>query len=193
MAIINTPKSFDKAQIDSAVLPKIEQFVDYVNQQFDQIVRAIQNNLSFADNFKAKVIDVSAYHNTELSLNQTASSILPLSVLGDSIHAYSTTVSNSGVQKITFKFGNPLNIRTRSVTFSSPWATYECESVANIQVGDKVKVTNQTNSYNNGTFIVAEVGTSTITVYNSAGVSATVADYVGSRESAKTVTLLLLS
>ena len=37
MAVINTPKSFDKAQIDAAVLPKIEEFVDYVNQQFDQL------------------------------------------------------------------------------------------------------------------------------------------------------------
>lgn len=193
MALINTPKSFDKSQIDGAVLSKIEQFVDYVNQQFDQLTRALQSQLTFAENFRAKVITVSAFHNRELSLNDKASAIIPLSVLGDSVLSYSATVSNSGVQKITFKFGNALDIRTRSVTYSAPFATYECESVSNLQVGDKVRITAQTNLNNNGTFIISQVNSASIAVYNSNCLAATVPDYVGAYESAKQVTLLLLT
>ena len=193
MAIINTPKSFDKAQIDADTLGKIEEFVDYVNQQFDQLTRALQNQLSFADNFKSKVITVSAFNNKELSLNETAQQILPLAVMGDSIRQFSDTVSNSGTQKITFKFGNAIQVRTRSVTYTSPFATYECESVANLQVGDKVIIAAQTNGANNGTFVISEVGSASITVYNSAGVAATLTEYVGAYEAAKSVTLLLLS
>lgn len=192
MAIINTPKSFDKAQIDGAVLPKIEQFVDYVNQQFDQVTRALQNQLSFADNFNAKVLTVSAYNNKELSLNETATSILPLSVLSDSIRQYSSTVSNAGTQKITFKFGSAVPIRTRSITYSAPYATYECEDVSNLQVGDKVSISTQL-SGNTGTFIVLQVNAASIVVYNSNATAATLTDYTGSYEPAKKVTLLLLS
>lgn len=192
MAIINTPKSFDKAQIDGATLPKIEQFVDYTNQQFDQINRALQNQLKFADNFAAKVVTVSAYNNKELSLNETATAILPLSVLGDSIAQFSAIVSNAGVQKITFKFGNPVPLRTRSVSFSSPWTTYEVENVANLQVGDKVSITSQL-SGNSGTFIITQVNSAGIVVYNSNGGNATLTAYTGSYEAAKQVTLLLLS
>lgn len=196
MAVINTPKSFDKAQIDASVLSKIEQFVDYVNQQFDQQTRALQNQLTFAENFKAKVITVSAYNNKELSLNESATTIIPLSVLGDSIRQFSATVSNAGVQKVTFKFGNAVPIRTRSVTFSSPFTTYEVENPANIQVGDKVSITSQTNSVNaanSGTFIVLQVNAASIVVYNDAGIATVISSYVGTYEPAKQVTLLLLS
>lgn len=193
MAVINTPKSFDKAQIDAAILGKIETFVDYVNQQFDQLTRALQNQLSFADNFKCKVVTLRAYNNKELSLNETAQQIIPLAVLGDSIRQFSATVSNSGTQKITFKFGNAIPVRTRSVTYTSPFSTYECESTANLQVGDRVSVTAQTNANNNGTFLLSEVGASSFTVVNTLGVAATVTNYVGAYEPAKAVTIILLS
>ncbi len=197
MAIINTPKSFDKAQIDSAILGKIEPFVDYINQQFDQITRALQNQLTFADNFKAKVVIVSAVNNQELSLNETASQIIPLSVLGDSIRQYSATVSNSGVQKITFKFGNAVPIRVRNATSSSPaapFATFEVETTTNLQAGDKVVVTSQVNADNNGTFVIAKVSSSSIQVYHPTATTTTVAtSYTGAYEVAKQVTLLLLS
>lgn len=193
MAIINTPKSFDKAQIDSDTLSKIETFVDYVNQQFDQLTRALQNQLSFKDNFRATQVAVSVYNNVELSLNHTATAIIPLTVLGDSIRQFSSTVSNAGTQKVTFKFGNAVPIRTRSVTFSSPFATYEVENVANLQAGDKVSITSQTNALNNGTFVISQVNASGITVFNSVGVAATLTDYVGAYEQAKQVTLLMLS
>lgn len=192
MAIINTPKSFDKAQIDSALLPKIEQFVDYVNQQFDQLTRALANQLKFADNFAAKIVTVSAYNNKELSLNETASSILPLAVLGDSIRQYSATVSNAGVQKVTFKFGNATPIRTRSVSVSSNIATYEVENTATIQVGDKVSISSQL-SGNSGSFIVLQVNAASIVVYNSNAAAATLTAYTGTQEPAKQVSLLLLS
>ncbi len=193
MAVINTPKSFDKAQIDSEILGKIETFVDYVNQQFDQLTRALQNQLSFPENFKCKVLSIQAYNNKELSLNETAQQIVPLACMGDSIRQYSATVSNTGTQKITFKFGNAIPVRTRSVTYSSPFSTYECENVAHIQVGDRVSITAQTNQSNNGTFLVSEVGTSSIKVFNSSGVAATLTEYVGAYESAKSVTVLFLS
>lgn len=192
MAVINTPKSFDKAQIDGDLLAKIEQFVDYVNQQFDQLTRALQNELTFSDNFKAKTITLSAYQNRELSINETASAIIPLSVLGDSINLFSSTVSNAGVQKVTFKFGNALPIRTRSVTVSSPFTTYEVENISSLQAGDKVSISAQTNALNNGSYVAAYVGTNSITVYNPSGVAATVSSYVGAYEAAKTVSILIL-
>lgn len=196
MALINTPKSFDKAQMDSATLTKIETFVDYVNQQFDQVTRALQNQLTFAENFKASVITLSAYHNKELSLSATAAGIIPLSVLGDSIQSYYANVSNAGTQKITFRFGNPVSIRTRSVTYSAPFATYEVESIATLQVGDRVSIVSSTtnlNASNSGTFVVSQVNAGSITVYNSNAVATALTEYVGTQEAAKTVTLLLLS
>lgn len=194
MAVINTPKSFDKAQIDSATLPKVEQFVDYVNQQFDQLTRALQNQLTFPDNFKAKLVTIAAYNNKELSLNETAAQILPLSVLGDSIQTFSATVSNSGVQKVTIKFGNPIPVRTRAVSFSTPYATYEVENAAVIQAGDRVSVTAQSNIVNNGTFLVLQANSNSIVVYNSNAITAPgTGAYVGTVEPAKQVTLLLLS
>ncbi len=194
MALINTPKSFDKAQIDSTILTKIEEFVDYVNQQVDQLTRALQNQLTFSENFKAKVLTISAYHNRQFNVSESAAIIMPLSVLGDSIVSYSSVVSNAGVQSVTFKFGNAVPVRTRTVTKSAPFATYEVESVANLQVGDKISVTANVNAANNGTFILAEVGTTTVTVYNSAAVAASGgSNYAGAYETAKQVTLLLLS
>lgn len=193
MAIINTPKSFDKAQIDAATLGKIEEFVDYVNQQFDQLTRALQSQLTFTENFRSKIVTVSAYNNRQISLNEKSSYIIPLSVSGDSVKQYLASVSNAGIQNLTFKFGEPIPVKTRSVTVSAPFATYEFSGVATLEVGDRIIVRNQSNAANNGTFVVSELTASTIKVYNSNAVAATLTSYVGDEESAKSVTLLLFN
>lgn len=82
---------------------------------------------------------------------------------------------------------------TRSVTFSSPFATYECDAATNALPGDIVAVSGFGKKANNGEFLMLYRSENLITVYNPSAAAQTKTAFSGDRESSKTVDIFVLT
>lgn len=196
MAQLNAPKAFDTQTIDPKVLKTIQTLVEFINQNFDQLIRAFSNQLTFADNFKATIITVSAKHNTATVIEKPKdgiSSIIPLKVADDGLRAFKYSADSAGRISATFQFMNPIPIKARSVTSADFFSTYEVQSSLAVSVGDTIVTTSYSNKNNNGTFLVIGKSANTVVVYNREGAAETKTDFTGTGETARDVTLLLLS
>lgn len=60
---ISTVKAFDVAELPADIGGKITPLVDYINRGFDQIITALQGNLTFTDNMKGEHRTVSLVHD----------------------------------------------------------------------------------------------------------------------------------
>lgn len=201
MAQLNAPKAFDDQAIEPKVLDPIKPLVEHINQNFDQLIRALFQQLTLSENFKGRLATVSAYHNTPTALETGGIGVSGASVLkvdGDGISRFKFTAEQSGKLQLTFGFSEPVPIKTRSVsivkdsaTNSLPLAQYEVQASLAIRVGDSVSISGYGNKNNNGEFLVLGRTTNTITVYSASGAAETKADFTGISESPKLVTLFL--
>lgn len=86
----------------------LSDFIQYVAELAENVIRALQNNLTFADNFNCKVTTLSLKHNVEQVVNTNAKrpmGILPMQAVSsttgvDSLIWY---VNNSG--QVVIKVG----------------------------------------------------------------------------------------
>lgn len=193
MAKINVPKAFDKQSVSSDFLKDAEPLIDFINQNFDQVLRALGSQLSFADNFRGRQVDVSAYHNQPVNM-QVTGLLGAVVIKSDAAIKSSVFTSNqSGQQSFTFKFDTDIPIKTRSVTVSASHSTYEVQSSLAVQAGDAVTISGYGKKANNGTFMVLSRTDAAIVVYNASGAAETKTDFTGGSESAKSVTIFLLT
>ena len=195
MAKLNAPKAFDKSLLDQDLSEKLEPLLGHVNQNFDQLIRALYNQLTLSENVNGTLVTVSAYNNVQTFVQtggKAIAGILPIRVSGDGLAAMSWYTDNSGRIAITFKFSDPQEIQTRSCTFSSSFGTYEVNRTSNISIGDVISVTGFGNANNNGTFVVLQKTASSVVVYNSLGATESKSSYTGTSEAAKQVNLFIL-
>lgn len=198
MAQLNAPKAFDIQELEPKFADNAAPLVEHINQNFDQVIRALFSQLTLKDNFRGQFQTLSAMNREVVSISTPKdglSAILPLYVDSGGIKSYSWARTASGTTQITFEFSGAIPIKTRSATFSSPWITYSVtESVASkLKPGDLVSVEGYSNKSNNGEFLLAYVGTNSVVAYNSAGVAETKAEFTGTSETSKSVTVFLFS
>lgn len=194
MATLNTPKAFEKTLLDQETRKKTDLFIDYVNQNFDQIIRAFANQFSFADNFKGIFKTISASHNVPVSVDvgSTPQGVL---ILRQDVGIRSWVINSlsSGNVTLTFQFDSVRPVTTRQVTFSSPYATYEIEATSLVKVGEVIRVSGYGAKTNNGDFSVVKRSENLVTVYNDLAIAQTKATFTGTAESAVSVTLFILT
>lgn len=192
MAQINSPKSFDSAQLSPQFIQDSGGLIDYINQQFDQLNRALLQQLTLPENMRGRMVTLSVSHNTPVTVTNTSFTGSVIYNSGSNgVKSYTFVNDSQGNSVFTFKFNDSIPILTRTVIVSSPFATYEVKNADNISPGDLVTVSGSTNSHNNGQFLVMQNTGTLLTVYNSAAVAAVLPNYVGSSESVKSVSLFL--
>lgn len=194
MAALNTPKAFDKALIPSSIREDIDPFVDYINQNFDQIIRAFSNQVTFEENFRGRAITVSAMNNTPISLDtlgQRPVNIFVSSAVG--VRSTKFSVTSTGTTQLTITFDDPIPIKTRACDVTSaPFATYQIESLTNLQLGERISISGFCAKSNNGEFLVQHFTEKIVTVYNPDAVIEDKGQFTGERETAKDVSLFVL-
>lgn len=197
MAKINAPKGFEKGQLDSGTLEKIEPFVDYVSANFEQIIRAFTNQITFPDNFNATIRTLSVKHNVPFtipSVGRAVTGVMLMSAAGVNVRSFSYVQNSENGLAFTFKFDSAIPIKTQNATYSAPFVRYQTTSL--VSVGDIVSISDYANEALNGTFIVSAdetINTKFIACYNQqTGVAAeTKTSYSGEDEVSKSVTLLI--
>ena len=109
MGKITVSKFFDENDIkDDAVREAIKPLVSYMNSAFDNVIRAIQGDLTLGTNVKGTLQTFSVKHNTATSLavDGTFVGAIPLYVLdtGIGIDSYTLRVPDTGQVEVTFQF-----------------------------------------------------------------------------------------
>lgn len=109
MGQITVSKFFDENDIkDEAVRQAIKPLVSYMNSAFDNVIRAIQGEITLGDNIKGTLHTFNAKHNTATSLAVEGSFVgaIPLYVLdtGIGIDSYTVRVPDTGQVEVTFQF-----------------------------------------------------------------------------------------
>ena len=88
MAKFTATKLFEYAKVAGTPAGKeLEEFITFVNQNFEQIIRGISGNLTLEDNIKGQKLTLSLIHNREVTTTVNGGDvvgILPLRVLTDS-------------------------------------------------------------------------------------------------------------
>lgn len=193
MAQINTPKAFDKSLIDPDVLDKLGPFIEYTNQNFDQLIRAFFNQITFGDNVRGKFVTVTTKHSTPITIdvNQGISAVFPYRVSGDALKYFTLTTDRTGQPRFTPYFAGPVPVQTRSFVAASGFITTECNS--SVSIGDAVSITGAGNQNNNGEFVVIGKlsAPDRIVYYNANGATESRGSYSGDQEPAKDITLFI--
>lgn len=97
--------------------------LDPINQFLENITKALQNNLTFADNFAGTQSTVRIQHNTEIMVTpQTAKRVITCMVLeaeGQAIDSFGWRRDNSGNIGITIKYvgGSSSSVYSVSLLF----------------------------------------------------------------------------
>lgn len=201
MAIINTPKSFSKEALGSSKTAKeIEPFVDYVNQNFDQLQRALINQLTISENLKGQVLSVKAKHNQRIDVR--ANGVVRYGfVLNSSVPVKSFFLNqdNTGNIHITVKFDTPIPISAQSQTNTTGqlFGIYRCTNIGGVTEGDIVSFSGFSTASNNGTALVLNTkidqGAPILFCSKYPGVtSETMPSFVGNSEQFQSVTIALL-
>lgn len=85
MAKLGAVKLFEFAQVANSDAGKaMKPFIDFVNTNFEALLRAMNRSLTVGDNLKSQELTVSLTHNTaqELSVNSTdIAGILPMRII----------------------------------------------------------------------------------------------------------------
>jgi len=162
LAKLNAPKGFDKSRLDGELLKKIEPFIDYVNQNFDQVLSAFASQISFGDNFSGKLIKLTAKHNTPITVanpTKAVSSLIPLFSHGFPVKSAQYSQNTDGSVEITLRFDGAVPIQTKNASGDNEITAFETKDLA--EPGDLVSVTNYGEPAFNGEFLVLGVSTTT--------------------------------
>lgn len=198
MAQINAPKAFDEQSIEPKTLEPIKPLVEHINQNFDQLIRALFAQLTLKENFQGRIVTIQAKHRQPASVELQGSGVSGVSVLkveGDGVTGLEYSATTSGRLSVTLTFMRAVPIATRSVDYGvgSPYAVYEVQSSLAVKVGDRVSISGFGNKNNNGEFLVIGRTSNSVIVFNNstAGAAETKADFTGISEASKLVTLFL--
>ena len=78
---ITIPRLFDASRVlGTDIGPKVQEFVEFSQQGFEQLIRALRNNLTFTNNFRCQVVNVTLRHGIEKEINTniTIGGIIPM-------------------------------------------------------------------------------------------------------------------
>jgi hypothetical protein len=102
---------FDKTKLLRTADPTFKEivrnltpFIDYVNQGFGQIVRALSGELTFNDNLKGEIITVELLHATATRAQVKSRDILtiiPLSVESNTLYGLDRSFTDAGELQLT--------------------------------------------------------------------------------------------
>ena len=71
---LTIPRLFDAARLLSTKTgQELQELINYSQNAFDQLIRAVRNQLTFEDNFNCQVITVTLRHDREQALSITSS------------------------------------------------------------------------------------------------------------------------
>lgn len=194
MALLNTPKAFEKALLESSVAQDVGPFIDYVNQNFDQIIRAFFNQISFPENFRGVRKTITALNNQAVTLDLGDVRPLGIIILSSSvgINSYFFTQNSQGFTEITFNFREPRYIKTKSCDASaSPLVTFEVLDSEELLPGDSVIVSGFGAKENNTQYLVVTRSAKTFLTLSFAAVTETKSAFTGNSETSKTVDLFI--
>lgn len=201
MAFINTPKSFSKESLPSAKTAKdIEPFIDYVNQNFDQIQRALINQLTISENLKGQVVTVQAKHNQAVAVN-TAAPVRYGFVLAadDGVTSFKFSNLSNGQLTCTFHFESPIPVQAKRQVNSTGdlLGIYQCTNIGGIHIGDRITFSGFGAASNNGEALILGLikdsgAPAIVCVKYPPVVQESMPSFVGESESFKSVTVALL-
>jgi hypothetical protein len=159
VAKLNAPKGFDKSRVDGELLKKLEPFIDFCNQNFDQLLSGFAGQITLGDNLAGKIVSISAQHNTPITIQnpgKAVSLILPLFSKGQAIRSIAYNQNSSGSIDLTLRFDGAIPVATKSASAAQGTIVYyECKDP--VEPGDLVSVTGYGASYLNGEFLVMGV------------------------------------
>ncbi|HYD02010.1 MAG TPA: hypothetical protein VEB22_12350 [Phycisphaerales bacterium] len=99
---------FDFAQVAATKAgEELKPFIDYANGKFEELHRALNGGLTFAENFRAQEITAKLKHATEatLAVKSTPKGLIPLSVSdSDAITSLVWSVNQKGQVVVTPRF-----------------------------------------------------------------------------------------
>lgn len=196
MVALNTPKAFDKALLSADIKKSIDPFVDFCNQNFDQIIRGLTKQITFGENFKGSFLNIQAMNNQPVSIEAGESAPLGIIVIKADvgISSFTYTTLSTGLTQITFKFDEARAVKSRSANdTAAPLAVYEIEGLSSVLPGDRVAISGFGAKPNNGTFLCLYRSENYITVYNPDVESQTKASFTGERELMRNITVFVLT
>jgi len=201
MAFINTPKSFSKEALPSSKLAtEMQPFIDYVNQNVDQIQRALINQLTFSENIKGEVVTLQMKHNQAIAVTPKAS-VASAFVIGSSDEVASIRFfqTNTGALSISVRFASaiPIQARFQTNTTGQLVGIYQCRDIGGVQVGDKVSFSGFGAKANNGVALVSAIDATEgapiiVCPKYPAVVAENMPSFVGTAEESKSVSIALL-
>ena len=190
---MNVPKAFEKSLLSAQVKDGLEPFIDYVNQSFDQIIRAFLNQITLAENVRGKQLSISAKHRQFVQIDtdkQRPSGIIILNT-SSPIRSWSWTSLSSGFTQISFAFDEPVPLLTRELDATNSLLYFQ--SPVYVIPGDRVSVSGFGNKANNDDFLVTDISSNNLKFdTSSAVVSESKAATSGSLEQSKTIDLFIL-
>lgn len=123
MAKLTALKLFDTALLKgSKSAQELAPFIEFVNGNFDSIIRALRNQLTFGDNIKSQVIQAEVTQGLATAINLSNTSVLgaiPLRIdhPTDSLESYIFRQQSNGTWAFTPYFRLASATEKRSVTF----------------------------------------------------------------------------
>lgn len=82
MAKVTVTKLFEYARVASTQGGKdLKEFIDFVNQNFEQVVSALVSKLSLKDNFKGEELSLTLTHAKETVANVNGSSVIGVQMM----------------------------------------------------------------------------------------------------------------
>ncbi len=197
MATLNLPKAFEASLLPSKVTEDLDPLLDWLNQNFDQIIRALAGQITLGENLRGRFISIQATSDIPITIDIGQTKPIGILILKSDtkVRSYSFSSLNTGVSSITFKFDEPKPLKTRSANFiNSPNVIYDIEALSSAEVGETVIISGFGNKANNGTFLVLSRTENLITVFNSqGGANETKPAFTGDREENKNVDLFILT
>ena len=108
---LSSPKLFDQTTIDQEVAGKISNFISFINSNNEEIVRALRNQLTFADNMKGQTLTLTCVHGQPVIAGGLAKGAqvlgcIPLRVIddSDSLTSHNFTFTAAGEFSFTAYF-----------------------------------------------------------------------------------------
>lgn len=105
---ISTIRLDDLKNAGGDIPPWLDTLVYQLNKVFETVGRAVQGNLTFADNVLCKVKSYTFTHGTELSINPQTNikvlGVLPIDANGQQISGFGWTRKTNGNVGVTFNF-----------------------------------------------------------------------------------------
>lgn len=123
MAKLTALKLFDTALLkDAKSAQELAPFIEFVNGNFDSIIRALRNQLTFGDNIKSQLVNAAITHGqpTQVSLSNAAVlGAIPIRLdhATDSLESYIFRQQSNGAWAFTPYFRLASATEKRKVTF----------------------------------------------------------------------------